>query len=279
MSGDRVGWRQELHDFTRAFSGAYIFGIPLLFTMEMWWIGEHLDRSKLGAFMLLAFAANIGLSWAAGFKREYSFGSAVLQAVEVVAVGIVAAVIMLFILNRISIHDPIGTILGTVVIQAVPLSIGASVANEVFSNRGGNGRQGDEADPETSPWKALLNDIGATAVGGVFIGMSVAPTEEIPMLAAGLRYAHLMAIVAFSLIVSYAIVFASEFDQPQPGGLFQHPLTETTLAYVVSLVVSLVVLWLFDQVESGDPVRSIVEQTIVLAVPTTVGGAAGRLVI
>ena len=62
----------------RAFAGAFIFGVPLLFTMEMWWIGEYLDRWKLGAFLLVAFAANVGLSWAAGFKRETSFGSAVL---------------------------------------------------------------------------------------------------------------------------------------------------------------------------------------------------------
>lgn len=279
MAGDRVGWRQEIHDFTRAFSGAYIFGIPLLFTMEMWWIGEYLDRWKLGAFLLVAFVANVGLSWAAGFKREYSFRSAVLQAVDVVAVGIIAATVMLFILNRISINDPIDAILGTIIIQAVPLSIGASVANEVFSNRGGDRQHGEDDDATETPWKALLNDVGATAVGGVFVGISIAPTEEIPMLAAGLSYPHLMAIVAFSLVISYAIVFASEFDNPQPTGLFQHPLTETTLAYVVSLVVSLVVLWLFDQVESGDPFQSIVEQTIVLAVPTTVGGAAGRLVI
>lgn len=278
MAGGRTGWKRELHDFTRAFSGAYIFGIPLLFTMEMWWIGEYLDRWKLGGFLLVAFLANVGLSWVAGFKREYSFGSAVLQAVDVVAVGIVAATVMLFILNRISIHDPIDAILGTIVIQAVPLSIGASVANEVFSGRGGNGRQGDD-DVEATPWKDLLNDVGATAIGGVFIGMSIAPTEEIPMLAAGLSYGHLMAVVAFSLVISYAIVFASEFDNPQPGGLFQHPVTETTLAYVVSLIVSLVVLWLFDQIQAGEPARAIIERTIVLAVPTTVGGAAGRLVI
>jgi putative integral membrane protein (TIGR02587 family) len=278
LAGGRVGWKRELHDFTRAFSGAYIFGIPLLFTMEMWWIGEYLPRWKLAAFLLVAFLCNVGLSWVAGFKRESSFSSAVLQAVDVVAVGIVAAFTMLLVINRISIHDPIDAILGTVVIQAVPLSIGASVANEVFSGRGGNGRQGDD-DEEATPWKDLLNDVGATAVGGIFVGMSIAPTEEIPMLAAGLSYGHLMAVVAFSLVISYAIVFASEFDHPQPGGPFQRPITETTLAYVVSLVVSLVVLWLFDQIRADDPGRAIVEQVIVLAVPTTVGGAAGRLVL
>lgn len=279
LASERSGWGRELRDFTRAFSGAYIFGIPLLFTMEMWWIGEYIDRWKLVAFLLVAFGANIGLSWAAGFKREYSFKSAVLQAIDVVAIGIIAAATMLLILNRINVHDPLDTILGTVIIQAVPLSIGASVANEVFGQRGGNGRQGDDEPSDISPWKALFNDIGATMIGGIFIGFSIAPTEEVPKLAAGLSFGHLVAVVTFSLVVSYAIVFASEFDQPQPAGLFQRPITETTLAYVVSVLVSLVVLWLFDQVESGDPVRSVIEQTIVLAVPTTVGGAAGRLVV
>jgi putative integral membrane protein (TIGR02587 family) len=247
--------------------------------MEMWWIGEYLDRWKLGAFLLVALAANVGLTWVAGFKHESSFGSAVLQAIDVVAVGIVAAATMLVILNRISVHDPLDAIVGTVVVQAVPLSIGASVANEVFRGRGGNGRQGDDDGPGIGTGKALLNDVGATAIGGVFVGMSIAPTEEIPMLAAGLGYGHLLAVVGFSLIVSYAIVFASAFDHPQPGGLFQRPLTETTLAYVVSLLVSFAVLWLFDQIEAGEPLRSTMEQVIVLAVPTTVGGAAGRLVI
>ena len=91
--------------------------------------------------------------------------------------------------------------------------------------------------------------------------------------------AFIGAVMAFSLIVSYAIVFASEFDQPQPPGIFQHPLTETTLAYAVSLIVSFLVLWMFDQIEGGDPLRTMFERTIVLAVPTTVGGAAGRLVV
>lgn len=28
-------WQKEMGDFVRAFSGAYLFGIPLLYTMEM----------------------------------------------------------------------------------------------------------------------------------------------------------------------------------------------------------------------------------------------------
>ena len=272
-------WSQELSDFIRAFSGAFIFGVPLLFTMEMWWLGEYADLWKMVGFLALAFAANLGLTYAAGFKRKSTFGTSVNQAVDVVAVGIVAATVMLLILNRIRLSDPLDSILGMIVIQAVPLSIGASVANEVFGRRGEKQRQGEQHGHQLEPWQALVSDVGATSVGGVFIGVSIAPTEEVPMLAAGLQYVHILALIGFSLLLSYGIVFASEFDQARSEGLFQRPITETTLAYVISLVVAFVSLYLFGQIEIGDQVQDVVEQTIVLGVPTTIGGAAGRLVI
>lgn len=182
---------------------------------------------------------------------------------------------MLLVLNRIQPSDPLDSVLGMIVIQAVPLSIGASVANEVFGHRGERRRQGEPRRTALQPWQELFSDIGATIIGGIFI----APTEEIPMLAAGLDYTHLLALIGLSLTLSYAIVFASGFDEASSGGLFQRPMTETTLAYVISLLVAGVTLYFFDQISAGEPLRSIIEQTLVLGLPTTVGGAAGRLVV
>ncbi len=272
-------WRQELHNFTRAFSGAYIFGIPLLFTMEMWWIGEYAQLWKLLAFLALAFVANLGLNYVAGFKRERSITETVIQTIEVVAVGIIAAIVMLIVLNRVSLNDPLDSVIGKVVIQAVPLSIGASVSNEIFGRSDEKSRQGDDHVRALPAWQEFTSDVFATIVGGIFIGFSIAPTEEVTMLAAEVTYAHLLAMVLFTLLLSYGIVFASGFDRSQAEGPFQHPLTETTLAYVVSLAVSAVTLYLFDQVEPNDPIRAVITQVLVLGLPMTVGGAAGRLVI
>ena len=272
-------WAEERDAFIRAFAGAFIFGVPLLFTMEMWWIGEHGDAWKLVAFLVVALLANFGLAFAAGFRRETTLVSHIDEAVDAMAVGIVGSAVMLAIMNQIRPGDPIGSIVGKIALQAVPLSIGASVANQVFEGRS---RQGDddEKGPEPLPtWQGLFSDVGATAIGGVFIGASIAPTEEVPMIAAALDYWHLIALVAFSLLVSYGIVFASGFDGQSAEGPFQHPFTETMLAYVVSLVISFIALYLFNQVMLDDPLLSIVEQVIVLGVPTTVGGAAGRLVV
>lgn len=272
-------WKREVEDLARGFSGAYIFGVPLLFTMEMWWIGEYANLWKMATFLALAFVANVGLTYVAGFKRRSTFGTSVNQAVEVVAIGLIAAVVMLLVLNRIRPTDPLDTILGRVVIQAVPLSIGASVANEIFGRRGEKSREGEQQFAQLGAGQALFADVGATIVGGIFVGFSIAPTEEIQMLAAGLDVVHVIAVIGLSLVVSYAIVFASDFDQTLPDGPFQRPITETAFAYIIALLVAIVSLYLFDQIDTGNPLRSVVKQTLVLGIPTTVGGAAGRLVI
>lgn len=273
-------WKAELNAFTRAFSGAYIFGIPLLFTMEMWWIGEHISAWHILTFLVVALFANVGLSYAAGFKTRSTFSTTLDEAVDAVAVGIIGAAVMLLILNQIRIDEEMHTILGKVLLQAVPLSIGASVANQVFGTPDDRrSRHGPNNGKKLTPWQALFSDVGATAIGGVFIGASIAPTEEIPMIASALDYWHLIAVVAFSLIVSYGIVFASGFDGELDEGPFQHPFTETMLAYVISLIVAFAALYLFGQISFSDPPLSIAGQVIVLAVPTTVGGAAGRLVV
>ena len=277
-----TGWADERDAFIRAFAGAFIFGVPLLFTMEMWWIGEHGDARKLLALLGVALLANFGLAYAAGFKRETTFVSHVDEAVDAMAVGIAGAAIMLTILNQIRPGDPIGSIVGKIALQAVPLSIGASAANQVFTegrSRHGNGNGEQSGDDPMPAWQGLFSDVGATAIGGVFVGASIAPTDEIPMIAAALDYWHLIAVVAFSLLLSYGIVFASGFDLQRAEGPFQHPFTDTMLSYLVSLVISFIALYLFNQVMLDDPLLTIVEQVIVLSVPTTIGGAAGRLVV
>lgn len=276
-SSETGGWRREYGDFARAFSGAFLFGIPLLYTMEMWWIGTYIAPSRLFVLLALAFVANLALTHFAGFKEGHSIGRTVNQTTDSVAVGVVTSLVVLLVLNRIGFSDPLDAILGQIVIQAVPLSIGASLANAVFSS---GGREGGK---ETRPVQSIFKDMGATAVGATFVGSTVAPTTEIPLLAAELGCLHELVLIALSLIISYMIVFASRFTtQPKPRGelsLLQRPVPETLVAYVVSLLVALVALYLFDRVEIGAPIGQVVSEMLVLGLPAAVGGAAGRVAV
>jgi len=275
-------WYEELRGLVRAFSGAFLFGIPLLYTMEMWWLGDVASPTHLALVLGIALVANFGLVTAAGFKEEKSLFSRIEQTMDAVAVGAVGSAIVLLTLNQLNLDQPPLAILGKIVVQTLPLSIGASLANIVFG--GDKGREGDadEGSQMTTWWHALFNDVGATAIGAAFIASNVAPTEEIPMLAARLEYWHLLALIALTIVTGYIIVFASGFDPAAKRDrehLFQHPATETILSYLVSLAVAFVVLALMKQIGAGDTPSFALTQTLVLGFPAMVGGAAGRIAV
>ena len=279
--------RVELNVLARAVGGAMFFGVPLLFTMEMWWIGEVSSRPALIGFVAVALLINIALARMSGFRDEgATFGSDVAQAIEAIGVAIVLSLAVLGALGRLDSGASLESALGMMAVQVVPLSLGAMIANLVFapgSGRARDGGDGDDGPGRGSPIKELVNDVGATFAGALFIGFAIAPTEEVPMLASGLNLWNLFGVIALSVVAGYVIVFASGFDpshhEPHQGGLFQRPFSETILAYVVSIVAATCMLVGFGQVAVGDPPLAALTKVLVLAVPASIGGAAGRVVV
>lgn len=278
-------WLREANDFLRALGGAYLFGIPLLYTLEMWQIGSYSAGWQQLLFLLLAFGLNLVLAHFSGFKQQRPFSGNLEQAIDALAVGVVAAAMMLLVLNLVQWGDPLAPSLGLVVAQAVPLSLGAAIANSLFSTPNHQGNGADQTPPAAtrpSALQALLNDVGATLAGGVFIGFSIAPTDEVRMLAARLDFPHALALMVFTGLLSYAIVFTTLHDQDAARTKalpFQNPFTETALAYALALLVAFAILLLLGRIELSEPLHSLLRQVLVLGLPVTVGGAAGRVII
>lgn len=283
---ERGSWRDEIQDLLRAASGGFIFAVPLLYTMEMWEIGVTAALWQLLLFLGVALAMNLGLahSRSGGFKEETDWFATIEQAVDTIAVGIIGGGLVLLVLNQIEITDPPASVLGRVLAQAVPLSIGAALASAIFGPRGNRTRDDDEEDTAKkapSAWGAFLTDAGATSLGAIFLAFSIAPTDEVSLLAVELTPKHQIALIGLSLLLSYMIVFVSGFSsrsQKQPGP-FQLPITETAFSYSLALVVAFGALLLFDRVELNDPAAHILALVIVLGLPASVGGAAGRLAV
>ena len=70
---------------------------------------------------------------------------------------------------------------------------------------------------------------------------------------------------------------------PEPGQVWlldaTGPVAETAMSYFVSLVISYGFLWAFGHVSPSSPLRFQVAATIVLAYVTSIGGAAGRVLV
>ncbi len=293
-------WRGELSDLVRGLSGGFLFGIPLLYTMEVWWLGTHVEPWRLLVLLLLSFAVNWMLSHFAGFHEELRAAGAVTEALEAMAIGIVAAGTTLLMLGEVRPGMPLQEIVGKITLESVPFSLGVSIANGLLRGtkadpKGGNGngaqaeRGGGQQDRDGAGNSArnaidgTLLDAGATIAGALFIASSIAPTEEVPMLTGQISPVWMVGLTFFSLLVSYGITFHAGFANQearlQQTGFFQRPLGETVFSYLLSLVVAAVLLWVFKQLELTDPWHLWLERTIVLGLPATIGGSAGRLAV
>ena len=87
----------------RAFSGALLFGIPSLYTLETWELGTFTEPAKLLLLLGTALVVSVALAYFAGFRLEPpTLFRSVDQAIDALAVAAVASVVTLAVLNRIA---------------------------------------------------------------------------------------------------------------------------------------------------------------------------------
>ena len=65
--------RRYLLGLARAAGGAAIFGLPLLMTMEMWWLGFTIDRTRLLLLVVVLLPALTAVSYHAGFEPTFEW--------------------------------------------------------------------------------------------------------------------------------------------------------------------------------------------------------------
>jgi putative integral membrane protein (TIGR02587 family) len=282
----KAEWIREAEDVTRGACGGFLFGIPLLYTMEVWWIG-----STVSPFLMLMAIVTTGmvvffLNRTEGFraKSDTSLSAAIRDTVEAIAIGLVCTTVMLVVLQEVKLETQLSEALGKVIFESVPFSLGVALSNQFLSSKSDEGRSQSPKKSEKaskSIHDGTFADIGATLIGSVIIAFSIAPTDEIPMLAAATSRPWLLCTIVVSLIISYGIVFEANFARKdlrhQQQGIFQSPLSETIMCYLVSLFSAAIMLWFFQQVSFSDPPSMWLSYVVLLGLPATIGGAAGRL--
>jgi len=274
-------WSNELNDIIRGASGGFLFGIPLLYTMEVWWIGSYTTPAEMSIAIATTFIVVFLLTRTEGFRKtkDIRWLEAAIDTVEAIAIGIVCAAIILFLLREITPETPLQEALGKIIFEGLPFALGVALARGFLS---GDRYQSSYSEKEPTI-NATLADIGATLIGATIVAFNIAPTDEIPMLAAGISPPWQLAIIAASLVISYGIVFVAGFTyqakRQQQQGIFQRPLSETVMAYLVSLAASAFMMFFFRKLSFDDPWSIWLNYTLVLGLPATIGGAAGRLTV
>lgn len=277
-------WQTELHDLMRGIAGAFLFGAPFLYTMEVWWKGNFTSPPRMMLILGMAYLALVLLNIKGGFRAQQprSRTQVLVESAEGLAIALFTATLSLTLLDILHLETGIDAIMGRLITLSLPFAIGVGIANNILLKAPDDNDTNLAKKPD-HPWRSTLSDAGAALLGAIVVGSSIAPTDEIPMISSSLEPARLLLIMASSLLLSYVIVFEANFgaqrQRRSQSGLFQGPISETVAAYLIALAASALMLWLFQVIRLGDPINQWVSYIIVLGLPCTIGGAAGRLAV
>jgi putative integral membrane protein (TIGR02587 family) len=262
---------ESVRDFIRAAGGGLVVGLPLLFTMEVWFHGFILPWWKLLLLLGVAYAIVLGYNAIAGFRRERTIGELVVDSTSALGLGIVIAFVALLVLGRIDGTTSLRDAAGKVGLEAIPIAFGASLAATQLGGQQTGGKS------QTGPFERILVGAG----GALVFALNVAPTEEPMMLGIDAAPVLLLAVIGTTLVLTLALVFFADFGgrrRIKGEGPLEHPWSETITAYAVSLGVALLLLWAFGRTE-GVSLRAITGMTVMLAVIASVGAAVARLMV
>lgn len=256
----------------RACGGALIFALPMFMTMEMWQFGFSLSPFRLALLLLVTLPLLVGLSHYMGFEKTFDWKDDVVDAFVAFAVGCIVAASGMALFSILTWETPVNEMIGKISLQAVPASIGAMFAE---SELGGEKE-------EKKRHAGYGGEIFIMAAGALFLGLNIAPTEEMLLIAYKSTAWHSVVLVLVSLLVMHAFVYSVEFhgqaDIPPGTPFWSLFLRFTVVGYAVVLVMSFYLLWTFERT-NGLAVGQIISVLVVLGFPCAVGAAAARLLL
>src|SRR5687767_12686296 len=131
---------ESLREYARGVAGGLLFSLPLLYTMEVWWAGFTAHPFRLAAYVAATFALLLGYNYFVGLRRDSCFSEVVIDSVEEMGLGLAVALLILWLLGRVTWGMPLEEAAGKVIIEAMTVAVGVSVGTAQL----GGGGEGDE---------------------------------------------------------------------------------------------------------------------------------------
>ncbi|MXN43906.1 TIGR02587 family membrane protein [Shinella kummerowiae] len=272
--GDKDEFNRFVTGLGRGVGGALFLALPMLMTMEMWYLGFYMARERLLLLLLLNIPLLILLAHRIGFEETFTWREAVRDAVIAYGIGIMTSLVVLTALGLLRGGMPASELVGKVALQSVPASIGAMLGR---SQLGHDDQDGDDT-KETRYHGELL----MMAAGALFLSLNIAPTDEMIVLAYRMTIWHALIVAVLSIALMHGFVYAVSFiggHELSPETPWWHAFVRFTLpGYVIALSISIFTLWIFERLGDSSALE-IMLSVIVLGFPAALGAAAARLIL
>lgn len=258
-------WR----DLGRAFGGALLFSLPLLMTMEMWQLGMTLEPWRQLLFLLASLPVLFGLAHYAGFTPSRSGWDNLIEVAAALFVAAVTGAVLLALTGAWEMGN-LRVSTGQLTLQLVPAAIGALLARKQLAadSKQNRVRKGD-----------YLGELFLMMAGALFLALSLAPTEEMQLIAYRIGPEATLAVMGLSMLLLHIFVFevgfAGQEERETPIGALLH---FTVPGYGICLLVCMGILSLLGM-NDAHGTGAIMANTVVLAFPASLGAAAARLLV
>ncbi len=265
---------ESLKEYGRGLAGGFLFSMPLLFTMEVWWAGVNATPARLLAGLAATFALLCAYNAYAGLRFDSGALAIAIDSVEELGLGLLTSAGALWLLGRLTSGLSPSAALGQIVVEGLLVAVGVSVGT---AQLGGNSKEQSTSDSDRH---TIGSELVLALCGTMLIATNVGATEEIVVLAMEVATWHLLAIMAVSLAIAALLLFNTDFvgSDRFAGGTRLDVVLGCALTYAVALFGSACLLWFFGRYDSVG-LELAASQTVVLALPGTLGAAAGRLLL
>ena len=283
-------WSDELDDAVRGLASGFLIGIPVVFAVDTWWLGDQIGPLEalflLGVSYALTLAAVYWIGFRRDLRRRWQYFA---DALEAMALATLALVAVFWALGQIGDGQTPSIAVGRIAVAIAPVSLGVAVANHLLA------RDASRFDPDrgdatslrggwlSDRWRRTVIELAASIAGALFLCIAIVPVDDLSAIVTEVPVRNLPFVILLSLLVTYSVVFAAGFSgeakRHATPGLLQTPFAETLTAYVAAVMVSLVVLWLFGRLDEDSTLFEMYSKSVLLAFPASMTAAAGRLAV
>ncbi|MFD1512120.1 DUF2391 family protein [Halomarina rubra] len=274
-----------LRDQGRGVCGALlVVGVPMLYTVEVWWYSWQTPSWRLLVVVSVGLTLVLLVTRRAGFREtddgdsdDRSAVRLVTDFTELLLQGFLTGLLVLVLFGLVEPATPPTVVARLGLVLTVPLAFGSALANEVL--RAADDEQTDD-DDDDGGMPPLGQRLALYGLGASFLALPVAPTEEVQVVASLAGWGRLTGLLVASLAFTYLVLYELEFrgQRGRRRETVAEQVGHTGVVYAVSVTVSLALLAAFDLVE-GVSLSVVVQQTVVLAFPATVGASGARVVL
>src|SRR5215212_2253773 len=118
--------------YARGLMGGMLLGVPVLMTMEVWWEGFFVPSWRLILLYVLNYGVLFILQHFSGLQHRKTVAGQARAALVAMGIGILASALTLLALGVLTSELRLKDLIGKLLLESIPVSIGASVAMSEF---------------------------------------------------------------------------------------------------------------------------------------------------